>query len=147
MKHSILKQEAGRTVGVLSMRLFVMVLSLVLCSHVAHANAKLDPDNMRTDLNYRSGSFTSDKGVDVQYKGCGTYYKATDWNGFTNNDFQVISATVTPAYPYIEISFIGCDHDTWPTIDQTYSNGFLSNMKVKATINLWLFLTRVHMIS
>ncbi len=124
MKHSILKQEAGRTVGVLSMRLFVMVLSLVLCSHVAHANAKLDPDNMRTDLNYRSGSFTSDKGVDVQYKGCGTYYKATDWNGFTNNDFQVISATVTPAYPYIEISFIGCDHDTWPTIDQTYSNGF-----------------------
>ncbi len=118
----------GRTLVPSSMRVFVMLLSLILCSHVAYAKTKLDPDNINTSLNYKSSSFTSNHNgyqVKVYYKGCGTFYDAGDWNGFNSREFHVINAHLTADEPYIELAFVGYDHDgVGLSNDQTYSNGF-----------------------
>ncbi len=100
-----------------------MIALLLICfSSSIGAQTKLNPDNINTTLNYKTGKFKSGS-VEVTYKGSGTHYNSSDWNGFTANDFSVNNATITPEKPYIEITFTGYDDDG-DNSDQTYSNGF-----------------------
>ncbi len=102
-------------------RLIVTLLTFVFCAGGASAQTKLDPNLINSSYaNYKSGTRTSN-GVTWKYKGAGTYYDGGDYDGW--NVFTINNATLSPAKPYIDFTFVAYDWDDGDN-DYTYNNGF-----------------------
>ncbi len=102
-------------------RLIVMLFAFVFYAGGGLAQTVLNPNLVNSSYpNYKSGTRTSN-GVTWKYKGAGTYYDGSDYDGW--NVFTINNATLSPEKPYIDFTFVAYDWDDGDN-DYTYNNGF-----------------------